>query len=186
MIEIKVNGSIASVQETVLLYSGAADVHICHFSFDDGWEKFSKSAVFRLGGRMITAVVDAENNCVLPWELLTRANIGQEIEVGVYGVSADTEILTSVWDSIGAVRDGTELGNDAREPSAGIYEQVMASVKHVDEKVDDYTGEMKSLVQRSESATMLAVNSAQDAANSEKNAEKSSTRSVVIFFSFFR
>jgi len=135
MIEIKMNGSVVSVQETELLYSGSADTHLCHFVFDAGWDTFRKSAVFRVGGRAVTAYIDEEGCCVLPWELLTRANIGLQIEVGVYGVSAAAEVLTTVWDSIGTVRDGSEIGNDAREPGAGIYDQIMAGIQRTDEKV---------------------------------------------------
>ena len=168
MIEIKVNGSVVSVQETVPLYSGSADIHVCHFTFDTGWDRFSKSAVFRVGGRAVTAVVDEKDCCTLPWELLTRANIGLQIEVGVYGVSAAAEVLTTVWDSLGTVRDGSEIGNDAREPSAGVYEQVMADIQRVDEKVVSYNEQAQTQVQRAESAAVLsqaeAGNAARDAA----------------------
>lgn len=174
MIEIKVNGSVVSVQETEPLYSGSAEVYRCGFTFDKSWDDFSKSAVFRVGGRSITAVVD-EDGCTLPWELLTRANIGLNIEVGVYGVSAKAEVLTSVWDSIGTVRDGTELGNDAREPSAGVYEQIMASMKRVDDKVKDYAGQVQTKVQRAESAAAIAQENAERAAGSAEAARNAST-----------
>lgn len=173
MIEIKVQNSIVSVQETHPLYSGSADVHTCHFELDTSWEKFGKSAVFRVGGKIITAVVDEENCCVLPWELLTRANIGLEIEVGVYGVSAEAEILTSVWDNIGIVRDGSEVGNDAREPSTGIYEQVMASVQKVNDRIGNYSSEMLTLLQRAESAAKVASDSAAVTVQSESTAVRS-------------
>ena len=152
MINIKVAGSVVSVQETQALYCGSQDVYTCCFEFDSSWESFSKSAVFRTDGKTITVLLDEENKCDLPWELLVRGNIGKEVEVGVYGISAEAEILTSVWDSLGAVREGSELGNDAREPSAGVYEQVMANLLRVDDKVGNYNAEVRSLVQRAESA----------------------------------
>lgn len=162
-IQIKVNGPVVSVQNEEPLYSGSADVHRCCFTFDENWDGFSRSAVFRVGDRAVTAVVDDEGVCTLPWELLTRANIGLPIEVGVYGVSASAEVLTSVWDQIGIVRDGTELGNDAREPGAGVYDQVMASVQRIDEKVKDYSDSVVMLTQRAESASKVAQNSAASA-----------------------
>lgn len=166
MIEIKVNGSVVSVQEIEPLYSGSADTHICHFTFDTGWERFGKSAVFRTGGRAVTAVVDEQDCCTLPWELLTRANIGLQIEVGMYGVSAETEVLTTVWDSIGTVRDGSEIGSDAREPSAGVYEQVMAGIRRVDAKVVSYNEQVQTRVQRAESAAVISQAGAEKAAES--------------------
>lgn len=166
MIKIKVDGSVVSVQETQALYCGTQDVHTCSFVFDESWEKYSKSAVFRVNGKAITAVVDENNTCTLPWELLVRDNIGAAIEVGVYGISADAEILTTVWDSIGTVREGTELGSDAREPSAGVYEQVMASVKQVDNRVVSYSTEVRSLTQRAETAAALTEAGIKDAEGS--------------------
>lgn len=170
MIQINVNGSVVSVQETEALYCGAQNTYTCSFVFDRSWDSFLKSAIFRVNGRAITAVIDDNNSCVLPWELLVRDNIGSNIEVGVYGVSAESEILTSVWDLIGAVREGSEIGSDAREPSAGVYEQVMASVKMVDDKIVSYSSEVQTLTQRAESAAAVASGSSEAAAESEKNA----------------
>lgn len=170
MIEIKVEGSVVSVQTTEALYCGAQNTYTCSFVFDRSWDSFLKSAVFRVNGRAITAVIDDNNSCVLPWELLVRDNIGSNIEVGVYGVSAESEILTSVWDLIGAVREGSEIGSDAREPSAGVYEQVMASVKKADDKIVSYSSEVQTLTQRAESAAAVAAADSKAAAESEKNA----------------
>ena len=173
MFEIKVQNSIVSVQETDPLYSGSAEVHTCRFTFDANWERFAKSAVFRVGGRVITAVVDEDGCCALPWELLTRANIGLSVEVGLYGVSAEAEILTSVWDSLGTVRDGSEIGNDAREPGAGVYDQVMASVQQVNDRIGNYSSEMMGLLQRAESAARVASDSAAVSVKNESTAVQS-------------
>ena len=163
MIEINVNGSVVSVQQTEALYCGSRDVYICSFSFDKSWDKYRKSAVFRAAGRAITAVVAEDNSCLLPWELMQRDSIGHEIEVGMYGVGADGEILTSVWDSIGTVREGSAVGNDARDPSVGVYEQVMATLQNVDEKVNG----LLSMTQRVETAGAIASSSAESAKESE-------------------
>ena len=171
MIEINVNGSVVSVQQTEALYCGSRDVYICSFSFDKSWDKYRKSAVFRAAGRAITAVVAEDNTCLLPWELMQRDSIGHEIEVGMYGVGADGEILTSVWDSIGTVREGSAVGNDARDPSVGVYEQVMATLRDVDEKVNG----LLSMTQRVETAGALASSSAEAAKASETAATSANT-----------
>ena len=168
MIRINVNGSVVSVQETEALYCGAQAVYTCSFAFDRSWDSFLKSAVFRVNSRAITAVIDENNSCVLPWELLVRDHIGSNIEVGVYGVSAEREILTSVWDSIGTVREGSELGSDAREPSSGVYEQVMASIRRVDDKIVSYSSEVQTLTQRAESAAAVAAADSKAAGESER------------------
>lgn len=159
MIEINVKGSIVSVQETEPLYSGASDVHSCHFTFDGSWEAFGKSAVFRIDKKIVTAWIGDEDTCELPWELLVRANIGHRIEVGVYGVSKDAEILTSVWDNIGTVRDGSELGSDAKNPSPDIYEQIVVNIQQVREAIAQYDEDMAKYLQRAESAASVASTS---------------------------
>lgn len=170
MIKIHVTGSVASVQETEALYCGAQGVYSCKFSFDRSWEDFSKSAVFRVGGRTMTVLLDEDGSCVLPWELLTKANVGHSIEVGVYGVSAEEEVLTGVWDSIGTVREGTELGSDAREPSAGVYEQIMTILKKTESWIHDNAESIRAQVQRAETASTLAAKSAESASVSEQTA----------------
>lgn len=166
MIEINVNGSVVSVQQKEALYCGAQDVYFCRFSFDRSWDKYRKSAVFRAAGKAVTAVIADDGTCLLPWELLVRDSIGLEIEAGVYGVSADGEILTSVWDSIGTVREGSEIGSDAREPSAGVYQQVMATLRDIDGRVSA----LLSMTQRVETVGAIASSSAEIAKTSEATA----------------
>ncbi len=171
MIEINVNGSVVSVQQKEALYCGAQDVYFCRFSFDRSWDKYRKSAVFRAAGKAVTAVIADDGTCLLPWELLVRDSIGLEIEAGVYGVSADGEILTSVWDSIGTVREGSEIGSDAREPSAGVYQQVMATLRDIDGRVSD----LLSMTQRVETVGAIASGSAEAAKASETAATSANT-----------
>ena len=164
MIEIRVEGQIVSVQETLPLYSGTADMQRCCFTFDKSWNGFSKTAVFRVGAATHTELIGEDNCCTLPWELLTRKHIGRQMEVGVYGVSADTEIMTSVWDSLGMIREGTQPGGDARNPVDGIYEQIMAKLQRIYEAMGIYDDGMRTLVQRAETAAQLAAESAAQAA----------------------
>ena len=181
MIKINVTNSIVSVQETEALFSGAVGAHRCHFAFDGSWNDFGKSAVFRVGDKTITAWISTDGYCDLPWELLTRGNIGLEIEVGVYGVSKDTEILTSVWDSLGKVRDGSELGSDAKNPSPDIYEQVIASVQKVNENIERYDASIVGYIQRAESAAVVATDNSRKTLanlNDTKNEAAAANRSA--------
>ena len=173
MIEIRVNGQIVSVQETEPLYSGSADIQMCHFTFDKSWDGFGKSALFRVGAETHTKLVDENGCCVLPWELMTHRNAGRQIEVGMYGVSADTELVTSVWDSLGIIREGSRPGSDARNPTDGVYEQIMAKVQNIHEEVGIHDKAMRTLVQRAETAEKSAVESATKAASSESEAASS-------------
>lgn len=193
MILINVKNSIVSVQDTEPLFSGAVDTHICQFAFDESWDAFGKSAVFRIGKKIVTAWIGDDDTCELPWELLTRANIGYKIEVGVYGVSKDAEILTSVWDSLGTVRDGSELGSDAKEPSPDVYEQVIVNIQQVREAIAKYDTEMAGYLQRAESAAVVAststdkvlaampeIKSASESANASADRAEAARDSIVL------
>ncbi len=172
MIEIKVDGQIVSVQVTQPLYSGTADVQICRFSFDKSWSGFSKTAVFRVGAEAHTKLLDENDCCILPWELLTHRNVGWQLEVGMYGVSADTEIMTSVWDSLGMIREGSAPGSDARNPTDGIYEQIMAKLQRIYEAMGIYDDGMLALVQRAETAARMAGESAEAAAQTMEDVKE--------------
>ena len=164
MIEIKVDGCIVSVQETQPLFAGTVDSQQCRFAFDKSWTGFSKTAVFRVGDEIHTKLLDDADCCVVPWELLTRRNTGYRLEVGVYGVSADTKIMTSVWDSLGMIREGARPGADARNPVDGIYEQIMAKLQRIYEAMGIQDEGALALVQRAETAAQLAAESAAQAA----------------------
>lgn len=164
MIEIKVEGRIVSVQETEPLFVGAVDVQQCRFSFDKSWNGFSKTVVFRVGEEIHTKLLDENDCCILPWELLTRRNIGCRLEVGMYGVSTDIKIMTSVWDSLGMIREGSRPGSDARNPVDGIYEQIMAKLQRLYEAMGIYDEGINAVVQRAETAAQMAAESAAQAA----------------------
>ena len=164
MIEIKVDGRVVSVQETEPLFAGAVDVQRCHFAFDKSWTGFSKTAIFRAGEEMHTKLLDDDGCCVLPWELLTRKNTGYRLEGGVYGGSADTKIMASVWDSLGMIREGARPGNDARNPVDGVYEQIMAKLQRLYEAMGIQDEGLAAVVQRAETAAQLAAESAAQAA----------------------
>ncbi|MBR3704477.1 MAG: hypothetical protein IKM11_03195 [Oscillospiraceae bacterium] len=165
MIEIKVSGQIVSVQETAPLFAGSADIHTCRFTFDKRWKGFRKSAVFRAGAETHTMLLGEDDCCTLPWEMLTRKNIGQQLEVGVYGVSAQTEIITSVWDTLGMIREGTQPSADARNPTDAVYEQIMARLQRIYEAVGIYDEGVRALIQRAETAAQTATESAETAAS---------------------
>ena len=164
MIEIKVDGSIVSAQETEPLFVGAVNTQQCHFVFDKSWDGFQKTAVFRVGDEIHTKLLDEDTCCLVPWELLTRKNVGCSMELGVYGVSADIKIITSVWDSLGMIREGSRPGSDARNPVDGIYEQIMAKLQRLYETMGIYDEGLSAVVQRAETAARLAAESAAQAA----------------------
>lgn len=134
MFEIKVNKNIVSVQETEPLTSGSVSVYKCRFAFDSSWDGFFRSAVFRVGGMVKTIPLDTTDTCPIPWELLVKQYIGLSVEVSVYGVKDEAEILPTTWDKLGRVRRGSEPGEDAKEFAPSVYDRIVSLVKLYSDK----------------------------------------------------
>lgn len=137
MFVINVRGNIISVQETEPITSGSVNVYQCQFVFDDSWEGFFRSAVFRVGPMVRTVPLDPNDMCELPWELLVKKNIGLPVEVSVYGAKDETEILPTIWDKMGRVRSGSEPGEDVKDPTPTVYNQLTNIVRVYSEKVTE-------------------------------------------------
>lgn len=137
MFVINVRGNIISVQETESITSGSVNVYQCQFTFDGSWEGFFRSAVFRVGPMIRTVPLDMNDMCELPWELLVKKNIGLPVEVSVYGAKDETEILPTIWDKMGRVRSGSEPGEDVKDPTPTVYNQLTNIVRVYSEKVTE-------------------------------------------------
>ncbi len=163
MIEIKVNKYVVSVQETELLVTGAVSTYKCRFTFDEFWDGFFKSAVFRVGSLVKTVVLDAENTCGLPWELLGSEYIGMPVEVSVYGAKDASEILPTIWDKLGRVRGGSEPGEDAKTFTPSLYDQMAHLVGVYSDKAAADAETASAAAQVAESAERNAENAARTA-----------------------
>lgn len=93
-----------TVQETEPLTSGSVSVYSVTVRFSPDWEGFSPTVIFRAGKTSRAAALDADGECVIPWEVLTEE--GQYLTVGVWGKSGENAILPTVWASLGLIREG--------------------------------------------------------------------------------
>lgn len=159
MFVINVKGNIISVQETEPITSGSVNVYQCQFAFDDSWEGFFRSAVFRVGPMVRTVPLNDEDSCELPWELLAKKNIGLPVEVSVYGSKDETEILPTIWDKMGRVRSGSEPGEDAKEPTPTAYDQLTNLVRIYSDRVTEY----RNVAEESAQAASLSAQAAAEA-----------------------
>lgn len=187
MFVINVKGNIISVQETEPITSGSVNVYLCRFAFDDSWEGFFRSAVFRVGAMVRTVPLDAEDMCELPWELLVKNHIGLPVEVSVYGSKDETEILPTIWDKLGRVRSGSEPGEDAKEPTPTVYNQLTNLVRIYSEKVTEESEAAAKSAQDAGISAQTAVAavsginaSVSAAAASAASAKESESRTVQI------
>ena len=159
MFVINVKGNIISVQETEPITSGSVNVYRCRFAFDDSWEGFFRSAVFRVGPMVKTVPLNDEDSCELPWELLAKKSIGLPVEVSVYGSKDETEILPTIWDKMGRIRSGSEPGEDAKEPTPTAYDQLTNLVRIYSDRVTEY----REVAEESAQAASLSAQAAAEA-----------------------
>ncbi len=114
------------IERTVLSVERCVNYDRAEFSFDESWTGFTKTAVFWRGNAVYHVLLDSENACMIPWELMTEAGV---IQIGVTGIGADGTVVTTqtpVAQSIarGAYREG----RIPAEPTPSLFEQLSAAV----------------------------------------------------------
>lgn len=110
-----------AVRKKELLTSGAVNVNTVQFGFSPDWEGLTKTAVFKAGGDTFSTLLTAPE-CFLPWEVLAVPN--RTLYTGVYGTRGGELVMPTVWASLGEIQEGAKLGEDAKDPSPGVYEQI--------------------------------------------------------------
>lgn len=127
MLRFKVTGSEIRLIEQESLASGSVGVVVSQFEFDDEWNDYSRTAVFKRAGtiRDYMQLLDEDNKCVVPWEVLASQG---KLLVGVFGSTTkdDTFIRTSRYAYAGDIYEGTNTNpTEPVEPTQNIYEQVL-------------------------------------------------------------
>lgn len=114
------------------LVSDTKNIYKCKFTFDKEWDGFARTAVFKRGEVVIEVILDENDMCDLPYEMLT--NPGQFI-AGVFGSKEDKRYPTIYTDSI-RVKKGVENGDLPMPPTPSVYDQIATKY---DEILDKYT-----------------------------------------------
>ena len=122
------------------LVSGSVNAYSVRFKFSSDWNGLTRTAVFKGGGEVRSVLLNNTNECVVPWEVLSKTG---DLEVGVYGTLGKNVTLPTKWVCLGHVFQGAIPGEAAHEPTPGIYQQIMAATqeaaetaRHIQEKAD--------------------------------------------------
>ncbi len=140
MFTLDVQKSCLTVHKKEMLTSGSRNVYEVQFLFDDDWDGLTKTAVFHAGDRTFSVQIDDSGKCVILWEVLQTAN--RQLQIGIYGTRGTDTVLPTVWAGIGAIQQGTVLGEMARPPTPGIYEQLTAAITAKQEKLTGAAGQL--------------------------------------------
>lgn len=108
-------------RETVT--SGSVNVYLVRFDFNSDWDGLDRTAVFQSGDDKISVVLDASNECQIPWEVLE--NPRRTLEAGVYGTKGGNVVLPTIWASLGTIREGASMGANAQPPTPDVYSQIL-------------------------------------------------------------
>lgn len=122
-----------SVQKSEPVTSGSINVYPVRFQFSPDWDGMVPTAVFRADWKTYSVVLDRSGQCVIPWEALAKPRV--KLQAGVYGARGGDVVLPTVWADLGTILEGAGPGEAARPPTAGLYDQVMAQLAEIRERL---------------------------------------------------
>lgn len=95
-----------------------------HFDFlTEEWEGKIGTAIFTKSDKSYTMLLDTENNCLVPWELLVD---GGDIYVSVFS----GELITTNSSRITVGKSGyIETTENSEAPTPNIYAQIITSIE---------------------------------------------------------
>ena len=139
-IQIKITGADAHVEQATVLTAGMVGMPV-EFTFDDSWDGFQKTAVFTAGG-VSRDVVDVENGCTVPPEVMTQPY--RTLRIGIYGVQGN-RVLPTVWADAGQILPGADpSGDPSAEPTLPLWQQLQQNmVRSVNEQAPDENGNVQ-------------------------------------------
>lgn len=149
--DFNVNFNRIDIANKEFMTSGAVNIFEAHFEFDESWNGFARTAVFRSGdyGAAVAVVLDATDTCKVPWESLIAE---APLWVGVVGVSGDKKLPTN-YVNAGCVAEGAEGGDFAPPPTPSEIEQILAQI-----------GDLRELKTKSKGTLVDAINETYDRA----------------------
>lgn len=127
MFKFHATGRTLETIEKELLVAKTVKDYEASFSFDESWAGWSKRAVFSNINSKVKKEMVLENDgtCVIPWEVLETHGA---LLVGVYGLMDDKQRPT-LWSDRTFIREGTEPGEPAKEPTPDVIAQIQESTE---------------------------------------------------------
>ena len=123
--KLQVIGQMIAFTERETLVSGTVNKYRAEFVFDDSWDGFTKTAVFRadsFGHITSREVFLAGDTCQVPHECLIA---GALLRVGVYGISGDITTPTIYTQEPIGIARGAEPAESTQDPTPGVYQQII-------------------------------------------------------------
>lgn len=130
-IKLAVEGNRLKITEDSITTGGSMNYDRCEFTFDEGWEGFTKTAVFSNDGAENYRVAIENNTCIIPSPCIERAGI---LQIGVFGIGDDDIVITT--NSVAHhVVDGVETVGEWIEEDGNI---VINAVNELKKEAEEY------------------------------------------------
>ena len=134
MFVMNVEKNIAKIAESEAMTSGSSNVYLVQFNFSPEWDDLERVAVFKSGDTIIDVLLDEDNRCFMPWEVLIK--YGTQIRFGVYGTKDENIVLPTIWAQTETILEGVVTGIEAQPPSPTLYDQLLDRLKFIDELLE--------------------------------------------------
>ena len=119
------NKNQLTVRKREPVTSGSVNVYHVSFEFSEDWDGLSRTAIFRAGVESRAILLDADNETVIPWEVLKVPNL--PLYCGVYGAIDNRVVLPSIWATLGTILEGVPGDSPGtRPPTPDLWEQELA------------------------------------------------------------
>lgn len=136
VISLRVSKNTLTILNTAPITTKNSKYLYAQFSFDMDWVNMQKTAIFYQKPNNVKQVLLTNNGCLIPWEALELVG---NLYIGIYGTQGTSRITTNVV-SIMCQEGSFRKGTPPREPSPDIYEQILAQLTEMDEKIATTVG----------------------------------------------
>lgn len=127
LLSFNVEKQIITRTDTEKVVTNSMNYLYAQFSFSDEWTG-EKTAVFKGKHGTYNALLDADNKCLVPWEILTEAMFDVSVFCG--------DLITANKVKIFTTPSGYEIGDESRIPTPEIYTQVINRLNEIEAEVD--------------------------------------------------
>ncbi len=138
-IKMSVEGNRLSITEDCRTTSGSVNYDGCKFTFDSGWEDFTKTAVFSIGGAENYRVAIENDECTIPSPCIEREGI---LRIGVFGIS-ENDIIIATNSVAHRIEEGIETMGEWVEENT---ELVINAVRELKRSAEEYSKKLSMRV----------------------------------------
>ena len=126
-LSFNVEKQIITRTDTEKVVTNSMNYLYAQFMFSEEWTG-EKTAVFKGKEETYNALLDENNTCLVPWEVLTESWFYVSVFCG--------DLVTANKVTIYTIPSGYEIGDESRVPTPEIYIQVIEKLNEIESEVD--------------------------------------------------